>query len=60
MIPPVVASDRGRAQTVSVAMPSRGSRTTVLYLDCEEKELESSPLDGERPVSEARRGIVES
>ena len=35
MIPPVVASERGRAQTVAVAMRRRGCRTVSLYLECE-------------------------
>ena len=54
MIPPVVASDRGRAQTVCVATRMRGSRTTLWYSECEEKVLESSVREGENPVPEAR------
>ena len=54
MIPPVVASDRGRAQTKGVAMHPWGSRTALLYFDREEKELESSVIEGDNPVSEAR------
>ena len=54
MIPPVVASDRGRAQTACVAMHIRGSRTTLWYSNCEENVLESSIIEGENPVTEAR------
>ena len=53
MIPPVVASDRGRAQTDSVATHPRGCRTAQLHLKSEEKELESSVIEGDNPVSEA-------
>ncbi len=53
MIPPVVASDRGRAQTGVVAMPCRGSRTAPSDHNREEKELESSAIAGESPLSEA-------
>ena len=60
MIPPVVASDRGRAQTWSVAMHCRGSRTTAWYADREKNVLESSSAEGERPVIEARRDLVVS
>ena len=54
MIPPVVASERGRAQTVCVAMHKRGSRTTAWYLNVEWKVLESSIVEGDNPVPEAR------
>jgi hypothetical protein len=60
MIPPVVASDRGRAQTRDVATHLWGSRTALLYFDREEKLLESSVIEGDNPVSEARRGIAVS
>ena len=53
MIPPVVASERGRAQTGGVAMRLRGCRTTQSYSDCEENILESIIIEGESPVSEA-------
>ena len=53
MIPLVVASERGRAQTAVVAMHQRGSRTTLWYSDCEEKVLESSITEGDNPVTEA-------
>ena len=60
MIPLVVASERGPAQTAGVAMHLRGSRTTAWYLSREQKLLERSPADGERPVCEATRGLVVS
>ena len=53
MIPLVVASERGIAQTCFVATLSRGCRTTLSYLDCEEKPLERGILEGDNPVSEA-------
>ena len=53
MIPSVVASERGRAQTVAVATRRRGSRTTIWYDECELKLLERSPAEGDRPVFEA-------
>ena len=53
MIPPVVASDRGRAQTVCVATHMRGCRTAPWHAGCEENDLESSTVAGESPVSEA-------
>ena len=60
MIPPVVASDRGRAQTAVVATHLRGSRTAPWHTDFEEKVLESSIREGENPVSEARGGLAVS
>ena len=60
MIPPVVASDRGRAQTGVVAMHRRGSRTTLWYARLEEKVLESSIIEGDNPVSERDGGLVVS
>ena len=53
MIPPVVASERGRAQTACVAMHKRGSRTTLWYTDREKNDLESSIKEGDNPVIEA-------
>ena len=44
MIPPVVASERGRAQTVYVAMHRRGSRTTSWYSDHERNVLRLEPV----------------
>ena len=52
MIPPVVASDRGRAQTVCVATHMRGCRTTLWYSDVEWNDLESSIIEGDNPVHE--------
>ena len=60
MIPPVVASDRGTAQTACVVMHKRGSRTTPWYTDCEKNVLESSVIEGENPVFEAKCGLVVS
>ena len=54
MIPPVVASDRGRAQTAVVVMHQRGCRSTTWYSKCEANVLESSITEGDNPVSEAR------
>ena len=60
MIPPVVASDRGVAQTCVVAMHRRGCRTTPWYLNVEWKVLESSVIEGDSPVHEHRQGLVVS
>ena len=60
MIPPVVASDRGLAQTAVVAMHLRGSRTAPWYLNVEGKVLESSVTEGENPVHEHRQGLAVS
>ena len=60
MIPPVVASDRGTAQTVRVAMHGRGSRTTRWYPDAERKRLERRVVEGDNPVRERRWGLVVS
>ena len=53
MSPPVVASERGRAQTCCVAMRIRGCRTTLSYFDGEESVLERTTVEGDSPVSEA-------
>ena len=58
MIPPVVASERGRAQTACVAMHIRGCRITMWYADSEWNDLESSTVDGDSPVYEAECGLV--
>ena len=42
MIPLVVASERGKAQTYDVVMRDRGSRVTISYFESEENVLESS------------------
>ena len=60
MIPPVVASDRGRAQTSAVATPRWGCRTATLYGKGERKPVETGPVEGERPVCESRTGIAVS
>ena len=57
MIPPVVASDRGRAQTVAVAMQLRGCRTETWHPAVEWKHLESCIREGENPVHEHQRGL---
>ena len=60
MIPPVVASERGIAQTADVARRLRGCRTAALYCDGEWKYLESYIIEGDSPVHEARSGIAVS
>ena len=60
MIPPVVASDRGRAQTGVVAMRRRGCRTTSWHGRGEWNGLESPTRDGDSPVHEARVSLVVS
>ena len=53
MIPPVVASERGRAQTGHVATHGRGCRTALSYGNCEQNLLERRIIEGDNPVSEA-------
>ena len=54
MIPPVVASDRGRAQTGVVPLVHhRGCRTTSVHAVCERNVLEISTIEGDSPVREA-------
>ena len=60
MIPPVVASERGGAQTAHVAMHVRGCRTTSWYPNHERNGLESPAIVGDSPVREVRRGLVAS
>ena len=60
MIPLVVASERGTAQTVTVATQPRGSRTATLYESSEKNLLERRTTEGESPVFEARFGIAVS
>ena len=60
MIPPVVASERGLAQTGCVATHRRGCRTTRWYAERERNRLESRTAAGESPVREARCGLVVS
>ena len=60
MIPLVVASERGRAQTCAVAMPCGGCRTTLWYANREQNVLESPTIEDESSVCEPRRGLVVS
>ena len=60
MIPPVVASERGRAQTVGVARHPRGCRTATLHWRGEWNALEKATVDGESPVHEAKLSIAVS
>ena len=60
MIPLVVASERGTAQTGDVVTHCRGCRTTLLYGNNEQKVLESSAIAGDSPVCEVETGIVVS
>ena len=60
MIPPVVASDRGTAQTADVARRQRGCRTATLYCNGEWKYLESYIIEGDNPVHEACASIAVS
>ena len=60
MIPLVVASERGTAQTSGVARRGWGCRTAALYCDGEWKYLESYIIEGESPVHEARSSIAVS
>ena len=53
MIPLVVASERGRAQTNVVATHRWGCRTALSYDTSEQKSLESLTIAGDSPVSEA-------
>ena len=58
MIPPVVASERGRAQTSGVAMHLGGCRTTLWHLGVEWNDLESSTIEDDSSVYESRWGLV--
>ena len=60
MIPPVVASDRGRAQTACVATHMRGCRTAPWYTDHEKNVLESSTIEDDSSVIEVRGGLAVS
>ena len=53
MIPLVVASERGRAQTNVVATQCWGCRTALSYNKCEQKFLERNIIEGDNPVREA-------
>ena len=50
MIPQVVASERGTAQTDYVVMHSRGYRTAIFRLKINWNDLESSIIEGDNPV----------
>ena len=50
MIPPVVASERGTAQTSGVARRGWGCRTATLYANREQNTLENVTIDGDSPV----------
>ena len=54
MIPLVVASERGRAQTMTVAMQPWGCRTTLWQDACERNVLERTTIEGDSPVLETR------
>ena len=60
MIPPVVASERGGAQTGHVAMHVRGCRTTPWHAAREQNRLESRTIAGDSPVCEAECSLVVS
>ena len=60
MIPLVVASERGGAQTVVVVTPQRGCRTALLYFYREKNPLESGIIEGDNPVFEACEDIAVS
>ena len=60
MIPQVVASERGRAQTIVVAMPWWGCRTTSSQEASEDDMLESMAIAGESPMSESSGSVVVS
>ena len=60
MIPPVVASERGTAQTSGVARRGWGCRTATLYWNGEWKYLESYITEGDNPVHEAKSSIAVS
>ena len=60
MIPLVVASERGRAQTMIVATQPWGCRTTLWHDACEKNVLERTAIDGDSPVIEASRSLVVS
>ena len=60
MIPLVVASERGRAQTSVVATHRWGCRTALSYGNCERKHLERCIIEGDNPVCEASVGVAVS
>ena len=58
MIPPVVASDRGRAQTGLVAMHGRGCRTGTIIININGNYLERQGIEGDTPVPESIYNIA--
>ena len=60
MIPPVVASERGRAQTSVVATHRWGCRTALWHASRERNPLERGAIEGESPVCEAADGLAVS
>ena len=50
MIPQVVASERGEAQTVYVVMHRRGYRTAIFRLKTNWNALERAIIEGDNPV----------
>ena len=60
MIPPVVASERGRAQTVWVVTHIRGSRTAPWHGDREGNCLERQTVEDDSSVPEAKSGLAVS
>ena len=60
MIPLVVASEVGKAQTGVVFLQCRGSRTALLYFYREKKPLENGIIEGDNPVFEACEDIAVS
>ena len=60
MIPLVVASERGRAQTSVVSTHRWGCRTALSYGNCEQNFLERRIIEGDNPVSEASVGVAVS
>ena len=50
MIPQVVASERGTAQTVYVVMHSRGYRTAIFDINFNWNPLERGITEGDNPV----------
>ena len=60
MIPPVVASERGRAQTCHVATHGRGCRTAMSDGERQRKCLERHIMESENAVREARTAVADS
>ena len=60
MIPLVVASERGGAQTRGVATRRGGCRTAALHREGERDALESAAVEGDSPLREPQPGIAAS